>query len=148
MELGIKNSHIGFAGHQLFASFDTGEVGGVVQRAEGEAVTDNLLDLFSDQHGSSDFFAAMEHTVTDGNDLVQISDNTHFGIDQLFADLFKSVNMVSDLDDLFKFEAVGFFVDQIGIVSTDTLKDTLGENGLFFHFEQRELHGTAAGIDD
>jgi hypothetical protein len=56
--------------------------------------------------------------------------------------------MVSDLDDLFKLETVGFFVDQIGIVSTDTFKNALGKNCLFFHFEERKLHGTAAGIDD
>jgi hypothetical protein len=67
MELGIKHTDIGNAGHGFFAGFDTGEVRGIVQRTEGEALTDNVFNLFGDEHRSGDFFSAVQNAAAINN---------------------------------------------------------------------------------
>jgi hypothetical protein len=51
MEGGVEHGDHGDAGHDLLAGADAGEVGGVVQRSQGDAVLDGGSTFVVDEDG-------------------------------------------------------------------------------------------------
>ena len=70
MERGVEHGDLGLAGHGLFAGLNAHEVGGVVQRAQGDAVADGLLAGLVDDAALNKLVAAMQDAVADSVDLV------------------------------------------------------------------------------
>ena len=71
MERSVEHGDLGLARHDLLAGLDAHEVGGVVERAEGDAVADGLLAGFVDDAGFDELVAAVQHAMADGIDLVR-----------------------------------------------------------------------------
>jgi len=56
--------------------------------------------------------------------------------------------VIFDRDFLLKLEAVRAFENKVGSDGTEAFKNTFGEDSFSFHRIKRELHRTAAGIDN
>ena len=82
VESGIEDSDLGSGGHDLLASLDAHQVGGVVQGSQGDALLDGSDDLIVDDAGIEELHAAVQDAVTDSVDLLDGLDDTVNGVNQ------------------------------------------------------------------
>ena len=92
MEGGVKHSHLGHVGtHHVHAGLDAGDVGGVVQGGQGDALFQGGHYLIVDAHGAGEGLPAVDHPVTHRIDLthggnhavVLVHQGIHNGLDGL-----------------------------------------------------------------
>ena len=150
MEFCIEYSHIGNAFEDLFTRFDTHEVGGVVERSEGEAFTDDIFYILVNENRFGDLFAAVENTVTDGGDFGKAFEDANFRIYKFIADCTESVTVVCHFGHFFHFETVGAFEHQIGFVCADSFHETAGDYFFIcpFHGKECEFEGGTSGVEN
>ncbi len=67
------------AGHDLLAGLDAGDVGGVVEGGQGDALLQSGHYGVVDEHGAGELLAAMDHAVSDGVDLGHALDHAVLG---------------------------------------------------------------------
>ena len=151
-EFGVEHGHVGHAGEELFGHFDAHEVGGVVQGAQGEAVTDDLLHVFVHLHGLGDGFAAVQHAVADGVDLALVLDDALFSVGQQGDDQFHGFHVGGEgafAHDLFFVVGVGGdLVGQLAHALADAFGQTGSQDGLGVHFQQLIFAGGRASVDN
>ena len=151
-EFGVEHGHVGHAGEELFGHFDAHEVGGVVQGAQGEAVTDDLLHVFVHLHGLGDGFAAVQHAVADGVDLALVLDDALFRVGQQGDDQFHGFHVGGEgafAHDLFFVVAVrSDLVGQLAHALADAFGQTGSQDGLGVHFQQLIFAGGRASVDN
>ena len=148
MERRVKDRDLRLAGHGLFAGLDAHEVGGVVQRAEGDAVADGLLAGLVDDAGGNELVTAVQHAVADGVDLIDrlddavlsVNQNGHNGLDGLF------VRGHGDVLDQLLVGGDGLVVESA--VDADALAKTLGGDVAGIGVHELILQARAAGVDD
>ena len=152
MEAGVEDGHVGHAGEQLFHGFNAGEVGGVVQRSEGNVVADDLLHFLGDERflivGS-----AHEHAMTDDHDFGRIVDDAaEFMLHEHFGHLGHAGGMgvvVAGIFKLFGFAVGGeALVGEHAVGGADAFHEALAEAAFGFLFENLILEGGAAAVDD
>lgn len=66
----VKHADHGFAGHCLLAGANAGDVCGVMQGREGDAVLQRFHDILIDDDRPGECFACVHHAVADGIDLI------------------------------------------------------------------------------
>ena len=148
MERGVEHSDLGLARHGLLAGLDAHEVGGVVQRAEGDAVADGLLAGLVDDAALNKLVAAVQDAVADSVDLVNGLDNAVLRIDQNGHDRLDRFLMGGHGDVLFHLlAACGNLVRQTA-VQTDTLAQTLGGDVAGVRVHELVLEAGAASVDN
>jgi hypothetical protein len=148
MESRIENSYLGSAcGKNSFACFDTDEVCRVVQGAEVEAVSDDLLNVVVNDNGLAVVLTAVEYSVTYGCDLGYIGDNSVILVYKLVEDHCNG-NLVighSCLDDYIIL--TGSLVCELA-VDTDPLGVSLSEDIACIDIEKLELTGRTSAVDN
>ena len=148
MERGVEHGDLRLARHGLFTGFDAHEVGGVVERAEGDALADGFLAGVGDDAALDELVAAVEHAMADRVDLVDGLDNAVFRIDQNVHDRLDGFLMRGHRDVLFKLLARGDDLVVQTAVQTDALAEALGGDDAGIGVHQLILQAGAAGIDD
>ncbi len=86
MKGGIEHGDLRDARHDLLAGLDAHQVGGIVQRAEGDAFGNRCDDVVVNQRALGKFFPAVHDAVPDGADLFQAADNAVVLAGQLLDD--------------------------------------------------------------
>ncbi len=148
VEGGVEDRHVGHVREQLLTGVDAGHVRGIVQRRQGEAVADDVLDVGVDQGRGRRLLASMHDAVPDRIDLAQRSDHAEVAVGQLLADHPHGIDVGADLRAAFGAHAVRPLVHQLRSGQADPLHHPLGQHGFVGHVEERELQRRAAGIDD
>ena len=82
MERGVEHGYLRYVRQDLLDCVNTLEIGGVVQRSQFHALDNHLFNLRCDEHGLVEFLAAMDHTVTDGIDLLEVFDTSDLRVDE------------------------------------------------------------------
>ena len=150
VELGVEDGDVRDAGEDLLAGFDAAEVGGVVERSQRDALADDVLDRFVDLDRGGDFFAAVEHAVTDGLDFGQALQDADLRIDELGADRAEAVGVVLHaFGGFFELESVRALDDEVRGRGADAFHQAGRDHGIVaaFHVEKRKFEGGAAGVD-
>ena len=98
VETRIKNSDLGNARHDLFAGFDTVEIGGVMKRTEGETVADRLLDLGGNENGTGYLVSSVQNAVPDRLDLGNGRDDPVFLAYERVENYFQRRRMIGHID--------------------------------------------------
>ena len=137
----IKYSYVWLARNDLLACLDTHEVCRVVQRAEIEAGTDNVLHVLVYDAGLCDVWTSMEYTVSDGTDLINGLYYTVLCIGecikyQLYSD---AVIRHSGLNN--EILLARYLMCELTALDGDTLAETLCKNGLILHIDELILEG-------
>ena len=140
MESGIEHRHLGSALHDLFAGFNTHQVGRIVQRSQGEAVTDRLFRGVVHNNRGRERAAAVQHPMADSTDFISALDHAELRILQDLEHQLCSGFMVRDLlCDLSLF--VTGAVLQLAALNADTFDQALGQLLLAVHVDQLILQG-------
>ena len=147
MEGGVEHSHHGGVGHDFLAGLDAGDVGGVVEGSQRDALPDTLHNSAVNQHGVGELLAAVHHAVAHSVDLGHILDHTVVVVgqnlhDQLDGGLVVGHVAVSVVDVL-----VGGGMLDVA-VNADALAQALGQNFLGIRVQQLILQGRAACVDN
>ena len=149
MKSGVKHCDHRHVAHDGLACFDAGEVRGVVQRAEGDALLDSVHDRSVNENGLRELLTAVEHAVTDSVYLAHGGDNAVLGAYELVDRCGDSLGMRGHGDIRFKNLLVA---DQRGVlemtVNADALAQALGHDLFGLHVDQLILQRGAAGIDN
>ena len=158
--------HIGLSGHGLvessvehgdhrdvahngLAGVDAGDVGGVVQRSEGDALFDRLHDLVVDQHGGGKLLAAVDDAVTDGVNLLHRAYNAVFLARQLVDDSGDRLGVRGHGDVFVEDRLVAYERAVLEMaVDADALAKALGHDGFALHVDQLIFQRGAACVDD
>ena len=82
VEGGVEHGHHGHAGHHLLAGPDAGEVGGVVEGGQGDAVLNGFEHLVGDQDRLVERLAAVDHPVAHRLDLLHGAHHAVFAVHQ------------------------------------------------------------------
>ena len=69
VEGGVEHGHHGHAGHDLLTGADAGDVGGVVEGGQGDALLNGGHDLVVNAHGGGELLPAVDHPVAHRVDL-------------------------------------------------------------------------------
>ena len=148
VERGIEHGDLRLARHGLFTGFDAHEVGGVVERAEGDALADGLLAGVGDDAALDELVAAVEHAMADRVDLVDGLDDAVFRIDQNVHDRLDGFLMRGHRDILFELLARGDDLVVQAAVQTDALTEAFRGDDAGIGVHQLILQAGAAGIND
>ena len=148
MERGVEHGDLRLARHGLLAGLDAHEVGGIVQRAEGDAVADGLLAGLVDDAAFNKLVAAVQNAVTDSVDFVDRLDDAVLRVDQNRHDRFDRFLMGGHGNVLLHlFAGRGNLVRQTA-VQTNSLTQTLGCNVAGVRVHELVLEAGTAGIDN
>ena len=149
MESGVEHCDHGHVAHDGLAGLDAGEVRGVVQRSERDALFDSVHDRSVNENGLGELLAAVEHTVADSVYLTHGGDHAVLGAYELVDRCGDSLGMRGHGDIRFKNLLVA---DQRGVlemtVNADALAQALGHDLFGLHVDQLILKRGAAGIDN
>ena len=151
VEGGVEHGHLGHVlAHDGGAGVDAGDVGGVVERCQGDAVLQSLHDLVGDEDGLVEGLAAVHHAVTHSVDLLHGADDTvvlvhqsvQHGLDGLGMGGHGHIDGVQDL--------LALHLGLVGelAVDADALAQALGQQRAGLGIEQLILQGRAASVDD
>ena len=147
VEGGVEHSHHGGVGHDFLAGLDAGDVGGVVEGGQRDALPDALHHVLVDDHGMGELLTAVDHTVAHRVDLGHVLDDAVVVVgqdlhDQLDGGLVVGHVTVGVVDVL-----TGGGVLDVA-VQADALAQALGQNFLGIGVQQLILQGRAACVDD
>ena len=149
VEGGVKHGDHGHVAHNGLAGLDAGDVGGVVQRREGDALLDGLHHIVGDADGGGELLPAVDDPVTHRVDLLHGVDHAVLGAGQLVDDGGNGLGVGGHghvlVEDLLALHQRG--VLQVA-VDADALAETLGQHGLGLHINELILQGRAACVDD
>ena len=148
MERGVEHGDLRLARHGLFACFNAHEVGGIVQRAEGDAVADGLLAGLVDDAAFNKLVAAMQNTMADSVDLIDGFDHTVFRIDQNGHNGLDRLLVRRHRNVLFILLAAGRDLVGQTAVQTDALTQPLGGDVAGVRVHELVLEAGAASIDN
>ena len=149
MESGVEHCDHGHVAHDCLACLDAGEVCGVVQRPEGNALFNSVHDRPVDENGLGEFLTAVEHAVADSVYLAHGGDHAVLRAYELVDRCGDSLGMRGHGDIRFKNLLVA---DQRGVlemtVNADALAQALSHDLFGLHVDQLILERGAAGIDN
>ncbi len=149
-EFGVENGNVGNAFKEGFAGLDAGEVRRIVERAEGEAVLDDLLHLLVDEHRLGHGLAAVEHAVANGVDLVLALDDALFGVGEQGDDELDGFLVGREglfLDDLLFLGAVGIdLVGELAHLKANALGEAGAEDLVVVHFNELIFAGRGSCV--
>ena len=150
VEGGVEHAHHGHAGHALLAGLDAGDVGGVVEGGQGDAVLQSLHDLVGDEDGAGKGLAAVHHAVTHSVDLLHGADHAvlfihqrvQHGLNGLGVGRHGHIHGVQGL--------LALHLGLVGelAVDADALAQALGQQHAGLGVEQLILQGRTACVDD
>ena len=150
MESGVEHADHGHAGHALLAGLDAGDVGGVVERGQGDAVLQSLHDLIGDEDGAGKGLAAVHHAVTHSVDLLHGADHAVLFIHQCVQ---HGLNGFGVGGHGHIHSVQGLLALHLGLVGelavdADALAQALGQQHAGLGVEQLILQGRTACVDD
>ena len=151
VEGGVEHGHLGHVlAHDGGAGVDAGDVGGVVERSQRDAVLQSLHDLVGDEDGLVESLTAVHHAVTHGVDLLHGTDDAVLGVHQGVQHGLDGLGMgghghIDSVQDLFALHLglIGEFA-----VDADALAQALGQQHAGLRVEQLILQGRTASVDD
>ena len=120
----------------------------IVKRCKGNQALDALDDLFVNQYRLAEQCAALHNAVTNGGNLAQVADDTHFAVGQGVFHLLESGGVVlhGNLDVLGT--AVSGLVTENAHFQTDALAVALAQHLLILHVNELVFQRRAARIDN
>ncbi len=149
MEGGIKHGDHGNIAHNGLAGVDAGDIGGVMQRREGNALLDGGHNGVVDLHGACKLLSAMDNAVAHRVDLLHGGHNAVLGAGELVDNSGDSFRMSGHGDVLVEY---GLITHQRAVlemtVDTDALAKTLGHHILSLHINELILERGAACVDN
>ena len=148
VEGGVEHGHHGHAGHHLLAGPDARQVGGVVERGQGDAVLDGFEHRVVNQHGLVECLAAVDHPVSHRADfahggnhaVVLVRQGVQHGLDGLGVGGHGDVDGVQGVLPL---GLVGEFA-----VDADALAQALGQQNAARRVQKLILQGGTPRVDD
>ena len=151
MEGGVEHGHLRHVlAHDGGAGVDAGDVGGVVERRQGDAVLQSLHHLVGDEDRLVESLAAVDHPVTHRVDLLHGADHAvvlvHQGVQHSLDGL--RVGGHGNVDSVQHLLALHLGLIGELAVDADALAKALGQHLLGLGVEQLILQGGAAGVDD
>ena len=137
MESGIEHGNLGdIRAEDLLADVDSGQIVGVVQRAEDLAFVNRFLDGGVHEDGTGEFLAAVKDAVADRADLFHIGDASVLRVHEIAGDEFHGLRVVRHLDVHFeRFFPLGFDFE-IASLDSDPIAHSLCEQMTAGHFHQ------------
>ena len=145
---GVEHAHHGGVGQGGLTAGDAHQVGGVVERSQGDALLHGRDDVVVDDDGAGELLTAMDHAVTHGRDLGHILDDAHLGVGQDVEDHLYGHFVVGHVLLDLHLVAAGGLVGEHAAVDADALAEALGDDGLGVDVDELILEGGAAGVDD
>ena len=150
VEGGVENGDLRDLGaHDPAAGFDAGDVGGVVERGEGDAVLNGLHDVLVDENGGGEGLAAVDDAVADGIDLGHGLDDAVFLARELVDDGRDRFRMGREVDVLIEDRLVadeGLMLQMAA--DADALAKTFREDLLAVHIKELVFEGRASRVDN
>ena len=148
VESGVEHTHHGHTGHDLLAGLDAGDVGGIVEGGQGDALFQSGHNLVGNAHGGGELLAAVDHAVAHRVDLRGTLDHAVPGVQQGVQHSLNGLG-VSGHGDLELILGVlgGHLVSQAA-VDADALAQPLGEHLTGGGVHELILEGGAACVDD
>ena len=151
VEGGVEHGHLGHVlAHDGGAGVDTGDVGGVVEGGQGDALLQGLHDLIGDEHRAGKGLAAMDHPVAHRIDLLHGADDAvvlvhqsvQHGLDGLRVGGHGHIDGVQHL--------LALHLGLVGelAVDADPFAQALGQQGAGLGIQQLILQGRAASVDN
>ena len=148
VERGVKHGDLGLARHGLLTGLDAHEVGGVVERAERDAVANGLLAGFVDDAALNELVAAVQNAVADCVDLINGLDDAVDRIDQNGHNSLDGFLMGGHRDVLFDLLAARRDLVGQAAVQTDALAEALCGDVAGVGIHELILETRAAGVDN
>ena len=149
MERGVEHCDHGNVAHNGLAGVDTGDVGGIVQGSEGDALFERGHDCVINADGACKLLAAVNHAVTDSVDLLHGGNNAVLRAGQLVNDSRDSLGMSGHGDVLIE---DGLAACQRAVlevtVNADALAQTLCHDLLVGHINELVLKRGAACVNN
>ena len=146
MESCIEYCYLRYAGHNFFASMDTDQVCGVVQRCQIAAFFDCFDNFGCNDYGVCEIFTAVYYTMANCVDFLHGFHNTVFGVCQCIQNHFNGYAVVF----LIIIEDNGFFAGRLmfqsGAFDTDSFTQAFCQYVFCFHVDQLILQGRAAAV--
>ena len=151
MEGGVEHGHLGHVlAHDGGAGVDAGDVGGVVEGGQGDALLQGLHDLIGDEHRAGKGLAAMDYPVAHRIDLLHGADDAvvlvhqsvQHGLDGLGVGGHGHIDGVQHL--------LALHLGLVGelAVDADPFAQALGQQGAGLGIQQLILQGRAASVDN
>jgi len=149
MEGGIEHGHHGYVAHDFFAGLDAGDVGGVVQGGEGDALAHCRHDGVVYAHGGGKFLAAVDQTMADCVYFLHGGHHTVFGAGELVDDCGNGLGVSGHGHVLIELGLAAHKGSVLQMaVDAYALAQTLGQNFLRFHVDELILEGRTACVDN
>ena len=148
MEGGVKHAHHGHTGHDLLAGADAGDVGRIVERGQGDALLQSSHDLVGNEHGGSEFLAAVHHAVTHSVDLGGTLDHAVLAGEQGVQHGLNGLGMGGHGDLELILGVLGGDLMGQAAVDADALTQALGQHLTGGGVHELILEGRAASVDD
>ena len=146
VECSIKYSYLWYTRQCCLNSFNTLEVGWVVQWSELYALDNHLLYLWGDKYRLVEFLAAMHHAMTNCLYLFQRSDATNLLINQTIQNQLNTYSMLWHWLFDFHFLAICQFDLQESIRQTDFLYSTRYHYCMGVHIKKFVLNTATTAV--
>ena len=149
MERGVEHGDHGNIAHNGLAGVDAGDVGGVVQRREGDALFERGHNGVVNADGACKLLAAVNHAVADSVDLLHGGNNAVFRAGQLLDDSCDSLRVGWHRDVLIEDGLAAYQRAVLEVaVDADALTQPLCHDLLVGHVDELVLEGGAACVDN
>ena len=150
MERGVEHGNLRRAGHDRLAGQNALQVGGVVERAQGEAVANGLLARVVHDAAGGELVAAVQHAVADRADFLHVRDYAVILVHQRFQNQLDGGGVILEagVHDELLFAVPAVFMGELAGIHADALGQTLGDDQLSVHVDQLILEGRGTGVDD
>ena len=137
----IEYRYVGLTRNDLLTCLDTHEVCRVVQRAEIEAGTNDVLYSLIDDAGLCDLGAGMKYTMADRTDLINGLYNTVLCIGECIKYQLYSDAVIRHRGLKNEILLARYLMGELAAVDGDTLAEALCKNGLILHIDELILEG-------
>ena len=135
MKGGIEDGDVGDIRENRLRCLDPGDVGGIVERRQVRDLLDSLQHALVDPHGAGEFLATVHDPVADRGNLVDVLEDTDFGVEEGLGDQIHRHRMVRAVEFLSVLLTAGNLVNDEGPADGDTLHQPLGDYLLLFPVE-------------
>ena len=148
MESSVEHTHHGHTGHDLLAGLDAGDVGGIVEGGQGDALFQSGHNLVGNAHGGGELLAAVDHAVAHRVDLRGALDHAVPGVQQGVQHSLNGLGVGGHGDLELILGVLGGHLVSQAAVDADALAQPLGEHLTGGGVHELILEGGAACVDD
>ncbi len=147
MKSGVEHSHTRHTREKTLAGLNTLQIGRIVQRCQGGALTNAVFHRFIDLHRLGETLAAVHHPVTYGLDLGEVLEHALLRVDQLVANRLHGAVVVHNAKHFLRGSLAAALINKTRRLQPYAFNQTLAQHRLVAHVEHGEFQRGTAGVN-